>query len=345
MNAPRIASVLVVDDSAVVRQAAAELLSADPALRVMAAVADPVFALARMRAQWPDVILLDLEMPRMDGLTFLRQVMAMRPTPVVVCSALTGPGAASTLQALAAGAFAAVEKPRLGVRRYLQDAAGELVATVKAAAQSNIHNLASAPLAPTRPAAEEAAAADAVVAIGCSTGGTQALERVLTGLTAKAAAIVVVQHMPEKFTTAFAERLDGVCRIEVKEAASGDRVRPGRALIAPGGRHMTLAKDRGGFVVEVKQGPPVHHHRPSVDVLFRSVARAAGARALGVIMTGMGGDGALGLLDMRNAGARTVAQDEASCVVFGMPREAIRLGAASQVLSLEGICSEVLRFR
>lgn len=343
--------VLVVDDSAVVRQTIVEILSSDRRVRVLGAVADPIFAMQRMRAEWPDVIVLDIEMPRMDGLTFLGLVMAARPTPVVVCSSLTGRGAAMTFKALAAGAVTVVEKPRSGVRRHLTDASAELIHSVKAAAAAKVHNLpvqAAEPAAATRPdrarpAALRGRAGDGVVAIGASTGGPQALEAILTQLPAETPAILIVQHMPEKFTAAFAQRLDSICRISVNEAQDMDAVLPGRALVAPGGRHMALVRDGAGYAVRVRRGPMVNHHCPSVDVLFRSVADHAGARALGILLTGMGGDGALGLKQMQEAGARTVAQDEATCVVFGMPREAIKLGAADQVLALPRIAGEIER--
>jgi len=341
-------NVLVVDDSAVVRQAVSSVLAADRSINVLAAVADPLFALRRMQVQWPDVIVLDIEMPRMDGITFLRKLMAERPTPVVVCSTLTTRGAATTMQALAAGAVAIVAKPRIGVRQYLLESSASLVQAVKAAAQANLRNLvAAAPApAPALPAPEHAPlkeTTEKVVAIGTSTGGTQALEAILGALPRVTPGIVIVQHMPEKFTAAFAERLDGLCRIEVREARDGDRVLPGLALIAPGGRHMTLVRSGAQYSVQVKDGPLVHHHRPSVDALFRSVARAAGRNALGIIMTGMGADGALGLKIMHDAGARAIAQDEATSVVFGMPREAIKLGAVDGVLPLQELAREIMR--
>ena len=346
-------NVLIVDDSALVRQVLTEILATDPALQVMAAVADPLFAMQRMRTSWPDVIVLDLEMPRMDGITFLKKIMAERPTPVVVCSSATTTGAATTLQALAAGAVAIVGKPKIGVRGHLLDASAELVHAVKAAARANLRNL--------RPAASATLAADiaqgpdsvrgslegshgTVVAIGTSTGGTQALEAILSELPRVTPAMVVVQHMPEKFTAAFAERLDGICRVSVKEAHDGDPVLRGQVLIAPGGRHMSLRRSGTSYYVDVKEGPLVHHHRPSVDVLFSSVAKAAGSNAVGIIMTGMGSDGALGLQEMHDAGAHTVAQDEASSIVFGMPKEAIKLGAVDRVLPLGEMGREILRF-
>jgi two-component system chemotaxis response regulator CheB len=343
--------VLVVDDSAVVRQVISAVLARDESIEVTAAVADPLFAMSRMRIAWPDVIVLDVEMPRMDGITFLRRVMAERPTPVVICSTLTTRGAETTMQALAAGAFAIIEKPRLGARDFLLDPASNLLEVVKAAARSNVANLRRAPFAEGAAAVpsgngDEAMSitTDRVVAIGTSTGGTQALEAVLSALPRTVPGILVVQHMPEKFTEAFAERLDSVCAIRVREARSGDRVLQGSAYIAPGGRHMTLVRSGAQYVVEVKDGPAVNRHRPSVDVLFGSVARHAGANSLGVIMTGMGDDGARGLGKMREAGARTLAQDEATCVVFGMPAEAIKRGAVDRVVPLDAIAREIVAF-
>ena len=343
-------NVIVVDDSAVVRQVITAVLSQDNSIHVLAAVADPIFAMQRMRMQWPDVILLDVEMPRMDGITFLKKIMAERPTPVVICSSLTRDGADTTMQALAAGAFAIVTKPRLGIKGFLLDASEDLVHVVKAAARANSLNLLTAALSrspsrvvPTPMSDTLAETTLRVVAIGTSTGGTQALERVLSALPRVAPGIVVVQHMPAKFTTAFAARLNEVCQIEVKEAQHGDHVVPGRALIAPGGKQMSLTRSGAEYHVQVLDGPPVNLHRPSVDVLFRSVAKYAGRNATGIIMTGMGADGAQGLRDMAKAGAHTVAQNEESCVVYGMPKEAIKLCAAHKVVPLDGIAAEVLR--
>ncbi len=351
--------VMVVDDSAVVRQVVAGLLGAAPGMQVIAAVADPLLAIERLKQQWPDVIVLDVEMPRMDGITFLRKIMAERPTPVVICSTLTDKGAKTTLEALAAGAVAIVTKPRLGLKQFLNDSADELVATVRAAARANVRRIgpsrgeAAAAGAPTKNTADVILApgsaramtqtTERVVAIGTSTGGTQALEEVLTALPRVCPGIVIVQHMPEKFTAAFAARLDALCHVDVREASHGDRVVPGRALIAPGGRHMLLKRSGAQYFVEVVDGPLVNRHRPSVDVMFRSVAKSAGVNALGVIMTGMGDDGAAGLLEMRNAGARTIAQDEESCVVFGMPKEAIKRGGVERTVPLGAVASEILR--
>ena len=351
--------VMVVDDSAVVRQVVAGLLAAAPGIEVTAAVADPLLAIERLKQQWPDVIVLDVEMPRMDGITFLRRIMAERPTPVVICSTLTEKGAKTTMEALAAGAVAIVTKPKLGLKQFLSDAGDELVSTVRAASRANMRRIvaraADAPplVAPAKHTADVILAAagsramtattERVVALGTSTGGTQALEEVLTALPRVSPGIVIVQHMPEKFTAAFAARLDGLCRIEVKEAQHNDRVVPGRALIAPGGRHMLLKRSGAQYFVEVVDGPLVNRHRPSVDVMFRSVAKSAGVNALGVIMTGMGDDGAAGLAEMRNAGARTLAQDEDSCVVFGMPKEAIKRGGVERTVPLGAIASEILK--
>ena len=343
-------NVIVVDDSAVVRQVITAVLSQDNSIRVLAAVADPIFAMQRMRMQWPDVILLDVEMPRMDGITFLKKIMAERPTPVVICSTLTTRGAETTMQALAAGAFAIVAKPRIGIKDFLLDDSADLAKVVKAAARANVKNLVARPShgppVPAPPAPSSDALSETthrVVAIGTSTGGTQALERVLSALPRVCPGIVVVQHMPEKFTTAFATRLDQVCQIDVREAQDGDHVVPGRALIAPGGKQMSLARSGAQYYVKVGDGPPVNLHRPSVDVLFRSVAKHAGRNATGIIMTGMGADGAQGLRDMAEAGAHTVAQNEESCVVYGMPKEAIKLCAAHKVVALDAIAAEVLR--
>jgi two-component system chemotaxis response regulator CheB len=342
--------VLIVDDSAVVRQALVAILSHDRGIKVIGHAMDPIFAMEKMAKEWPDVILLDVEMPRMDGLTFLRKIMAERPTPVIICSSLTAKGAETTMQALAAGAFTIFTKPTLGVKNYLEDASQDLVSAVRAAASARMAHLpvprravlptppklsADAVLAPGTEAM--VATTDTFTAIGTSTGGTQALEYVLSSLPRTCPGLVVVQHMPEHFTAAFAERLNDICEIEVREARTGDRVLAGRALIAPGGKHLVIKRSGAQYLAEVISAPPVNRHCPSVDVLFRSVAKYAGKNATGVIMTGMGDDGARGLLEMKQAGARTLAQDESSCVVFGMPKEAIKLGAADRVVPLQHI--------
>lgn len=346
--------VMIVDDSAVVRQVLSATLDEDVGIEVIGAAVDPVFALEKMKAQWPDVIVLDVEMPRMDGITFLRRIMAERPTPVVICSTLTEKGSETALQALSAGAVCVVTKPKVGLKQFLQDCSDDLISAVKAAARANVRRLVPAAPAPNPVAPKLSADAilpagsamaqttETVVAIGTSTGGTQALESVLRALPRVSPGIIVVQHMPEKFTGAFAQRLDSLCEVEVREARHGDRVMPGRVLIAPGGRHMLLKRSGAQYVVDVIDGPPVSRHRPSVDVLFRSAARFAGRNAVGVIMTGMGDDGARGLKEMHDAGAWTVAQDEASCVVYGMPKEAVKLGGVDKVLPLTDIPAAIL---
>ena len=346
--------VMIVDDSAVVRQVLSSTLDEDAAIEVIGTAVDPVFALERMKSRWPDVIVLDVEMPRMDGITFLRKIMAERPTPVVICSTLTEKGSETALQALSAGAVCVVTKPKLGLKQFMADSSSDLIGAVKTAAVAKVRRLVgSVPAVREKlsadavlPAASAAMArtTDRVIAMGTSTGGTQALEAVLTRLPAVTPGIVVVQHMPEKFTALFAQRLDSLCRMEVREAVDGDRVVPGRVLIAPGGRHMMLRRSGAQYQVAVADGPLVNRHKPSVDVLFRSVAQVAGANALGVIMTGMGDDGARGMKEMHDAGATTVAEDESTCVVFGMPKEAIRLGAADKVVPLDAIPREIVAY-
>ena len=347
--------VMVVDDSAVARQVVVGLLQEDPGVEVIAAVADPIFAMQRMQKQWPDVILLDVEMPRMDGITFLKQIMSERPTPVIICSTLTEAGAPTTLEALAAGAVTIITKPRVGLQQFLRESADELMDAIRVAARADVKRLgtrnARAAAAPVKnsadvilaPARERAMTqtTERVVVIGTSTGGTQALQEVLVDLPAVSPGIVIVQHMPSHFTAAFAARLDSMCKIEVREAKHNDRVVPGCALIAPGGRHLLLMRSGAQYHVEIKDGPPVSRHRPSVDVLFRSAAKCAGPNALGIIMTGMGDDGARGLKEMRDAGARTVAQDEASCVVFASPKR--RLDAAERIAALDELARIILR--
>lgn len=345
MTAP--VSVFIVDDSAVVRQVLGQLLMSDPGIRVAGAAPDPIFALQKMQRDWPDVIILDVEMPRMDGITFLRKLMKERPTPVVICSTLTEKGADTTLQALSAGAVDIITKPKLGLRDFLQAGGQHMVQVLKAAARAKLAAVPRArPAASPEPRAPAPVAmartTDQVVALGTSTGGTQALEAVLTRLPADCPGIVVVQHMPEKFTAAFAHRLNQLCRCEVREAVDGDRVIPGLVLVAPGGRHMQLRRSGAQYRVGVADGPPVNRHKPSVDVLFRSVANTAGRNALGIIMTGMGDDGAQGLLAMRQAGAHTIALDQESSVVFGMPREAIEIGAAAEVLPLSQMAEAIV---
>ncbi|TAN51241.1 MAG: chemotaxis response regulator protein-glutamate methylesterase [Methylococcaceae bacterium] len=356
--------VLVVDDSAVVRQVATSLIATDPALELIGAASDPLFAMEKMKKVWPDVIVLDIEMPRMDGLTFLKKIMAEHPTPVVICSSLTETGADVTMQAMASGAVDIITKPKIGVKGFLQESAAEYLGAIRAAGKANPRNLArtaaavsakaSAPVVSPKLNADVILSAstgnqpyqttERLVAIGTSTGGTQALEQVLTALPRTAPGLVIVQHMPEKFTKAFADRLDTLCEMHVKEAENNDRVIPGLALIAPGGYHMLLKRSGAYYHVEIVSGPQVSRHRPSVDVLFRSVAKFAGRNAMGVIMTGMGDDGVKGMLEMHQAGSPTVAQDEASCVVYGMPKEAVKAGAVDQVMPLSSIPLAIMGF-
>ena len=346
--------VLVVDDSAVVRQVMTSLLSQEPDITVTTA-SDPIIAIEKMKKMLPDVILLDLELPRMDGITFLRKVMSETPIPVIVCSGLAEKGTEAALRALEEGAVEILSKPKLGVREFLYESAVILIDAVRAAANARIvqkgklspliaqPKLTADAILPPIDRPTLTVTTDKVIAIGASTGGTEALRVVLEAMPVDVAGIVVVQHMPENFTRGFSQRLNDLCKIEVKEAENGDRVINGRALIAPGNRHTLLKRSGGHYTVEVVDGPLVTRHRPSVNVLFRSVAGAAGANAIGVIMTGMGDDGADGMLEMKNAGALTIAQDEASCVVFGMPREAILLGGVDDVVPLYRISDMVLR--
>ena len=328
----------IVDDSAVVRTHLTQLLAAG-GIQVIGSAADPVFAWNRMIQHWPEVIVLDVEMPRMDGISFLRKIMAERPTPVVMCSTLTERGCETTMEALAAGAVGFVTKPKIGLREFLSDRSNGLVEAVRAAARANLRAVplgTATPLPPVARAAHGAMAetTDRVVAIGISTGGVQSIEVVLRQLDRTCPGMVIVQHMPERFTASFAARLNNIVDMEVLEAKDGDRVITGRALIAPGGRHMRLKRSGAQYVVEVRDGPLMNHHKPSVDVLFKSVAHCAGRNAIGVVMTGMGDDGARGLKEMHDAGAITAAQDEATSIVFGMPAEAIRLGGVRDVLPL-----------
>ena len=344
--------VLIVDDSASVRAALTEMLADDAGVSVIGAAADPFAAADLLKGQLPDVIILDIEMPRMNGLTFLRKIMSQRPIPVIICSTMTEAGSPMALDALELGAFDVIAKPRRHTPAALHAAADHLRRAVRAAAQSRLRM--SVPNA--RPverkltadvilppcAALVRATTQHLVCIGISTGGTETLREVLQMLPAASPGILVVQHMPQGFTAAFARRLDGLCRVSVKEAEDGDEVRPGQVLIAPGNHHLLIARTGARYQARVKDGPAVSRHRPSADVLFRSAAQQAGPNALGIIMTGMGDDGARGLLEMRRAGARTLAQDEASCIVFGMPKEAIAAGAVERVAALQQIAREIV---
>ncbi len=346
--------VLVVDDSPSVRQTLGNILAAAPDIVLVGTAADPFVAARRIAEDVPDVIILDLEMPRMDGLTFLRKIMAQRPIPVIVCSTLTEQGSQVLFDVMEAGAVDILPKPRVDTTQFLMESSIRVCDAVRAAAQTGARQqrvkrplveakLSADAMLPPRSGQRRTAETDRIVCIGASTGGTEAIAAVLRALPADCPGIVIVQHMPEHFTAAFARRLDGFCAIAVKEAEDGDAVLPGRALIAPGNRHLLLQRAGSHYRVLVKDGPLVSRHRPSVDVLFRSAAQCAGHNATGIILTGMGDDGAKGLVEMRQAGSITVAQDAATCVVFGMPKEAIERGGAARVVPLGQIHLEVLR--
>jgi two-component system chemotaxis response regulator CheB len=346
--------VLVVDDSAAVRQALTKVLNSDPGIEVTAAAADPFFAVQKMEQEVPDVITLDVEMPRMDGITFLRKIMTQHPIPVVICSSLTEKGAETTLKAMEYGAVEIIQKPKLGARQFLEEARIRICDAVKAAAKVKIGKIAvtetkvrpkltADAVIPEVKSRAMARTTEKIAVIGASTGGTEALRVFLETMPLDAPGLVIVLHMPEGFTAAFAKRMDSLCRITVKEGKDGDHVIPGRAIIAPGNKHMLLKRSGALYYVEIKEGPLVSRHRPSVDVLFRSSARYAGKNAVGIILTGMGDDGAKGMLEMHQAGAHTIAQDENSCIVFGMPKEAINLGGVDKVLPLQGIPPYLLR--
>lgn len=357
----RAVRVLIIDDSASVRQTLTDILSSDPGIEVIGSASDPFVAARRIQQDVPDVITLDVEMPRMDGITFLRKLMAQHPVPVVMCSSLVENGSTTLMQALEAGAVDIILKPKVDTKQSLMEASVRICDIVKGAARANLKrlpgaaNAASPRSAPAKkltadavlppPVVRQSAMArttETVICIGASTGGTESLRVVLEALPLDCPGIVIVQHMPERFTEAFARRLNGLCKVEVKEAADGDTVLRGRVLIAPGNKHTLLHRSGARYYVTVKDGPLVSRHRPSVDVLFRSAAQYAGSNATGIIMTGMGDDGARGLKEMKMAGARTIAQDEATSVVFGMPREAIELGAVDKVLPLEMLASQIV---
>ncbi len=345
--------VLVVDDSAVVRQSLEDVLSSDKAIEVMGSASDPFIAATKIKKEIPDVITLDVEMPRMDGITFLHKIMSQHPIPVVMCSSLTESGCETALKAIEYGAVDIITKPKMDVKGFLEESRITICDAIKAAAQAQVKPIsartrkvvkkltADAVIPPPQNKAM-ARTTERVAVVGASTGGTEALREFLETLPKDGPGTVIVQHMPENFTRAFANRLNSICDMEVKEAADGDSVLRGRALIAPGNKHMLLKRSGARYYVEIKDGPLVSRHRPSVDVLFRSAARYAGPNAVGVIMTGMGDDGAKGMLEMKQAGASTVAQDEKTCIVFGMPNEAIKLGGVDKVLPLDSIAGRVL---
>jgi two-component system chemotaxis response regulator CheB len=347
-------NVLVVDDSALVRSALKDILESDPQIKVIGTAADPFAAAKRLSQIVPDVITLDVEMPRMDGLTFLRKIMTQHPLPVVMCSTLTVKGSDTLIKALEYGAVDVIEKPKLGTKQFFEDARIRIIDTIKAAAKANlkskrqVHELnpepklsADAVISASTTKGFSLQTTEKVVIVGASTGGTEALRVFLQALPHDCPAIAIVQHMPEMFTASFAKRLNEICTISVKEAANNDTLLRGHALIAPGNRHMLLNRSGTRYYVSLKDGPLVQRHRPSVDVLFRSAARYAGPNAVGVIMTGMGDDGAAGMREMFDAGSMTIAQDEATCVVFGMPKEAIKAGGVHKILPLTRIAPTV----
>lgn len=345
--------VLIVDDSAVVRKVMSELLSSDPQIEVIGTAQDPTFAVDKIAQITPDVITLDIEMPKMDGLTFLKKIMQQHPIPIVICSSLADDGSESALKALEYGAVDIIAKPKIAVKQFLEESKITLCDAVKAAYGSNLSKLIpkrdiekklSADAVIKKPGSRAMAqTTEKIIAVGASTGGTEALKLFLEQLPHDTPGMVIVQHMPENFTRSFADRLNSICNVSVKEAKNGDSVIRGQVLIAPGGTHTLLKRSGARYYVEVKNGPLVSRHRPSVDVLFRSAARYAGKNCIGIIMTGMGDDGAQGMKEMHDAGAYTIAQDEATCVVFGMPGQAIGKGGVDSIQPLQRIASEMIR--
>jgi two-component system chemotaxis response regulator CheB len=349
--------VLIVDDSASVRQMLTQILQSDPEIEVMGSAPDPYVAVHRIRDLAPDVITLDVEMPRMDGLTFLEKLMSQHPIPTVICSTLTEAGSDTALLALEKGAVEIITKPKLGAQEFFEESRQRICDTVKAAAGAQLRKLridrstfaakpklsADAVLAKPPANGSMIQTTEKIVVVGASTGGTEALREFLEAMPADSPGIVIVQHMPEHFTARFAQRLNQICRVTVKEGVNGESVIRGQAIIAAGNNHLLLKRSGARYYVEVAPGPLVSRHRPSVDVLFRSAAQCAGRNAVGVIMTGMGDDGSTGMLEMKQCGAITIAQDESSCVVFGMPAEAIKRGGVDRILPLDRIASEVLR--
>jgi two-component system, chemotaxis family, protein-glutamate methylesterase/glutaminase len=334
--------VLCVDDSALIRDLLSEIINSQPDMEVVAVAPDPLVARDLIKRHNPDVLTLDVEMPRMDGLDFLERLMRLRPMPVLMVSSLTQAGSEVTLRALELGALDFVAKPSLGIRHGMLEYAEEIAEKIRAAARSQPQRARRRDELPPARLKAPLVSSEKLVIIGASTGGTEAIRRVLEPLPANSPAILITQHMPGGFTRSFAERLDRLCQIRVKEAEEGERVLPGHAYIAPGDAHLRLARSGANYVARLDDGPPVNRHRPSVDVLFHSAATQAGRNAVGVLLTGMGKDGAAGLLEMRQAGAPTIAQDEASCVVFGMPREAIALGGAAEVVTLDEIAPRLM---
>jgi len=345
--------VLVVDDSALVRKTMTDLLTTDPDIEIMATASDPFVAASKIKQEIPDVITLDVEMPRMDGITFLKKIMSQHPIPIIICSTLTDKGTETAFKALEYGAVEIITKPKLGTKQFLEESKVRICDSVKAAARARVKKItpkqkvqpkltADAVIAKTKSRAM-VKTTEKIVAVGASTGGTEALSVFLEALPQDSPGIVIVQHMPEQFTASFAKRLNASCRVTVKEAQDNDTILRGRVLIAPGNYHLLLKRSGARYYVQIKSGPLVSRHRPSVDVLFRSTARYAGANAVGVIMTGMGDDGAQGMLEMKESGAKTFAQDEATSVVFGMPQEAIKKGGVDKILPLQKLAPAILK--
>lgn len=349
--------VMIVDDSASVRKVITEIINSNPDMEVIATAGDPLLAENYLKNNWPDVFILDIEMPRKNGLTFLKEIMSRRPTPVIICSSLAEKNASVTLDALASGAVEIITKPKIGVKDFLENSIMQITDAVRSAAIANLKRIKPSPppvlftpkltadviLSPRNPA-KPVRVTDKIIVIGASAGGTQATEAILKVLPEDIPGIVIVQHMPEKFTFTYANRLNGVCKIKVKEAEDGEDVKNGCAFIAPGNLHLMLKVTSGKYAIQLKDGPPVSRHRPSVDVLFRSVASTSGKNALGIILTGMGDDGATGMKEMHDAGVRTIAQDKDTCMVFGMPREAIQRGGVDNILPLQKIPEAMVQF-
>lgn len=350
--------VLVVDDSASVRKVLTEILETDSSIEVLGAASDPLLAMNKMKNVWPDVIITDIEMPRKDGISFMKGIMESHPTPFVVCSSVDEKIIMKAMNAMSLGAVDIITKPKVSVTDFLHESAMTLIDAVKSAASADLKKLklksfpklkiepklnADVILSPAT--GKNNVVTDGIVAIGASAGGTQAIELVLKALPKEVSGIVIVQHMPEKFTAAFSQRLNSICEVDVREGKEGDRVERGKVIIAPGNRHIIVNRSNREYYVSIKDGPLVSRHRPAVDVLFRSIAKNAGSNALGIILTGMGDDGAAGMVEMRNAGTRTIAQDKTTSVVYGMPKEALERGGVDRVMPLYDIPSEIVKFK
>ncbi|HQL33552.1 MAG TPA: chemotaxis response regulator protein-glutamate methylesterase [Treponemataceae bacterium] len=347
-------NVMIVDDSAVVRQTLSEVLSNESDISVLATASDPYDAVEKLKHKIPDVIILDIEMPKMDGLTFLKKIMSQHPIPVIICSSKAEEGSQNVFQAMQFGAVDIIQKPKIGTKEFLEESRVMITDAVRAAHLTRVKKISSSvPAVAPKLTADvilpmgspnvSIETTESVIVVGASTGGTEALRVFLEQLPIDCPGVVIVQHMPEHFTAAFASRLDGICAVNIKEAEDNDTVLRGRVLIAPGNKHLLLKRSGARYYVEIKNGPLVSRHRPSVDVLFRSTARYAGKNAIGVIMTGMGDDGAKGMLEMKQAGAFNFAQDEQSCVVFGMPKEAIKIGAVDIIATLNDLADLVIK--